>query len=112
MRGILGPNRCGSCGGEYGHHSENCIIRKNRERESKRVSDINEMFDWFQKNKAVLDSIIAERMSEEHYSYSIIASKPTKEEADALKHLTDEEAAVELGKVILQEEMGKDAVVG
>ena len=63
--GIIGPNRCGSCGGEYGRHSESCPVRKAREAESQREEAIDEMFEWFEENKGKLDLLLKRGLNEE-----------------------------------------------
>ena len=47
-----------------------------------------------------------EAEGKELVSYEVVALKPTQEEIEKCKHLSDEEAAIELGEVLIQKENG------
>lgn len=60
-----GPNRCPGCGGECGKHSELCPKTQQRDRERlahekqmKREKAIDEMLEWFEKNKEKLYTVL------------------------------------------------------
>ena len=57
-----GPFPCSSCGGSYGQHSESCPVKKARDMKQDRETAMDEMLDWFEKNKGALNLIIMERM--------------------------------------------------